>query len=340
MFRLPSQNALINRYGLNSSGADHVALLLRQRVRKFAYTLGLGGGEEGENAVLNGQIAVDGGIEEEGIGGGYYNPGSLRKGALLAIQIAKNAATPANDVEKVVQDYRYCVDRLGKYADILVVNVSSPNTPGLRGLQAAEPLSRILAAVVDAAARVDRGRGRKGRKPAVLVKVSPDESSMDQIEGVCAAVWEAGVDGVVVGNTTTKRPLSERRQGGIDGGLRREDVETMRETGGYSGPEMFERTRALVWRYRMVLDEMGGFDEAGGQRGKGREDRPKVIFASGGITDGVRALQVLEAGASVAMVYTGMVYGGAGTVTRMKRELRTEMKRRIEEARSAEEGKR
>ena len=317
-------------------GADHVALLLRQRVRRFALGLGLGGGEEGEDIVLNGQISVQGKEGEEGTGG--YNPGSLKKGALLAVQITKNASTPANDVEKVVQDYQYCVDRLGKYADVLVVNVSSPNTPGLRGLQAAEPLSKILSAVVDAAGRVQRRK-----KPAVLVKVSPDESSMDQIEGVCAAVWEAGVDGVVVGNTTTKRPVAGR-QGGIDGGLRRrrEDVETMRETGGYSGPEMFERTRALVWRYRMVLDEMGGFDEEAGrqqqqQRGREREERPKVIFASGGITDGVRALQVLEAGASVAMVYTGMVYGGAGTVTRMKGELRAEMKRRIEESRMAGE---
>ena len=93
------------------------------------------------------------------------------------------------------------MQRLGPYADILVVNVSSPNTPGLRTLQQSDTLKPILTGVVHAAKSVDRTT-----KPAVMVKVSPDEDSDDQIAGICDAVWGSGVDGVIVGNTTHRRP--------------------------------------------------------------------------------------------------------------------------------------
>ena len=89
-----------------------MAMLLRQRVREYAYKNGYGIDEEAERMVLDGE-------GEEGI-----LPGSLARGKMLAVQIAKNASTPADDVEAVKNDYVYCVERLGKYADILVVNVS------------------------------------------------------------------------------------------------------------------------------------------------------------------------------------------------------------------------
>ena len=399
VFRLSSQGALINRYGLNSEGADHVAMRLRQRVRDFAYSMGFGHDAAAESFVLNGHAGVP--------------PGSLIDGRLLAVNIAKNKFTPGDDVEAVKRDYVYCVERLAPYADILVVNVSSPNTPGLRSLQQTGPLAKILTGVVEAAKQTHRET-----KPAVMVKVSPDEDSEEEIAGICQAVWASGVDGVIVGNTTNRRPgpLPTLRP------LSPREEQTLLETGGFSGPHLFERTVALVKRYKKLLDgklptaaaddqSHAGLEQKAEQlerslqedektnkastgttskkpvdsiqlsvdTGKialrppldveqsaskqplfnppkerfydqsveererilpvkesieqlpGREDKtttadqPKVIFATGGITNGQQALEVLNAGASVAMVYTALVYGGVGTISRIKDEMREEM---------------
>jgi len=451
VWRIPSQNAVINRYGLNSEGADSVATRLRQRLREFAYALGLGLDPVAEQSVLDGHAGVP--------------PGSQMPGRLLAVQVAKMKVTPDNDIDAIAQDYVYCVNQLAKYADILVVNVSSPNTPGLRNLQQAAPLTKILTAVVDAAQATDRKT-----KPAVMVKVSPDEDSDEQVSGICGAVWASGVDGIIVGNTTNKRPdplplgyqLSQKEQN------------ILLETGGYSGPQLFERTVALVKKYRTTLDkgpneskpksesetksepkkieapkqpEKSEFQlETEAMKARIRQQlqqksdstksaapnsldaetktaiessverdlkhlkpktenadkdsrnqsiiqipddhipfpgsstptttpavvtsssspiksavpsavskisnsnpatsistsssppkaislstpaqlptKEKVIFATGGITNGKQALEVLNAGASVAMVYTAMVYGGAGTITRIKQEMREEI---------------
>ena len=229
VWRLPSQNALVNRYGLNSEGADHVAMRLRQRVREFAYENGFGLDENAEQRVLDGEAGVPG--------------GSLMEGRLLAVQVAKNSWTPDDDIEAVKADYVYCVDKVARYSDIIVVNVSSPNTPGLRGLQRVEPLTEILKGVVEAAKKTN-----KKVKPAVMVKVSPDEDEEAQVRGICDAVWESGVDGVIVGNTTKRRPE-------MVGRLPSREAALLMEQGGYSGPQMFERTRELTRRYRMLLDE-------------------------------------------------------------------------------------
>jgi dihydroorotate dehydrogenase len=356
---------------------------LRQRVREFAYNYGLGLGPDGESTVLDGEADVP--------------PGSLMPGRLLAVQIAKNKTTPDGDIDAIANDYVYCVDRLAKYADIMVVNVSSPNTPGLRDLQATAPLTAILTAVVTAAKKADRKT-----PPAVMVKVSPDEESDAQIEGICSAVWASGVDGVIVGNTTKKRP-DPIPKGYI---MPSKEEKLLTEVGGYSGPQMFDRTLALVKRYRAGLDHGPPEEnisnesqktepapakeqspaEASVQRdakhlkpqtpeaeaeskqpliklpenplsssaaqGKASEaasdvpspvqavknavkkavssdapssDAPKVIFATGGITNGEQCLQILNAGASVCQVYTAMMYGGVGTITRIKSEMREEM---------------
>ncbi|MCJ1370566.1 Dihydroorotate dehydrogenase (quinone), mitochondrial [Loxospora ochrophaea] len=411
VFRLPSQKALINRYGLNSEGADHVAMRLRQRVREFAYSKGFGIDEAAELKVLDGESGVP--------------PGSLTEGKLMAVQIAKNKFTPDDDIEAVKNDYVYCVQALARYADIIVVNVSSPNSPGLRGLQKVEPLTKILTEVVKAAKETDRKS-----KPAVMVKVSPDEDSDEQVSGVCEAVWESGVDGVIVGNTTKRRP-DPLPSGGI---MPEREVKLLLEQGGYSGPQLFGRTVDLVRKYRKILDygplpearsspqappsaeivkptspstsrDNEGVDvaqriEATVDRDRAhlkhpsgdvrdsdsqplirfperhnpsskspnssgspalsssthlvqlpqrndlrpamseREDtevagagqgQPKIIFATGGITSGKQALEVLNAGASVAMVYTALVYGGLGTISRVKQEMRDEIKRTARE---------
>ncbi|EFQ36192.1 dihydroorotate dehydrogenase [Colletotrichum graminicola M1.001] len=311
VFRVPTLDGMINRYGLNSRGADSMAITLRERVRKFARGVGAT-----EQEVLDGEAGVP--------------AGSLLPGRLLAVQIAKNKETDQKDVSAVAKDYVYCVQRLARYADILVVNVSSPNTPGLRDLQATEPLTRLLTAVVDEAAKVDRKV-----RPKVMVKVSPDEEEDAQVEGIVQAVCNSGVDGVIVGNTTN------RRTGIVPPGVKltAQEHKALQETGGYSGPAMYNRTLELVKRYRKKLDakalQTGSAEEAaaipstdGSLSGKahdlfeGKDTQRKVIFATGGITNGEQALNILNAGASVAMVYTGLTYGGPGTITRIKKEIK------------------
>ncbi|KAK4210503.1 mitochondrial Dihydroorotate dehydrogenase [Rhypophila decipiens] len=289
VFRVPTLDGMINRYGLNSRGADAMAARLRDRLRKIALGLGL----------------TEQDIKEGNTGG--IPPGSLHPGKLLLVQIAKNKSTNEKDVNAVIKDYVYCVNRLAPYADVLVVNVSSPNTPGLRDLQATEPLTRLLGAVVDEARRTDRRQ-----KPKVMVKVSPDEDDDSQIEGVVQAVWESGVDGVIVGNTTRRRNVVP--QGLV---LGNKEQLALQEEGGYSGPALFDQTLNLVGRYRKMLDAYSLH--------AGEGVAQKVLFATGGITNGKQALKVLNAGASVAMVYTGLVYGGSGTITRIKSEMRQQI---------------
>lgn len=353
VFRIPSQRGLINRYGLNSLGAEELAMRLRERVRMWAYHNGFGLGPEAEEYVLSGQAEVP--------------VGGLEKGKMLLVQIAKMKETPEGDIEKVKRDYVFCVEQLARYADVLVVNVSSPNTPGLRDLQAVGPLTELLTGVVDAA---DKFKGIRKQRPRVMVKVSPDEDEDTQVQGIVEAVWRSGVDGVIVGNTTRRRTGLT-----IDGHtLPAIEANTMHEQGGYSGPQMFQRTLGLVKKYRSLLDRgpaietedespsapkhseaqaiatpddpassvPAKIDSAASSIGSavvesvkeavtaakdtviGNPER-KVIFATGGITNGAQALEILNAGASVAMVYTALVYGGVGTVSRMKREMRDEI---------------
>ncbi|KAF2456865.1 hypothetical protein BDY21DRAFT_45006 [Lineolata rhizophorae] len=345
VWRLPSQRALVNRYGLNSDGAEAVAMRLRQRVRAFAYHNGFGIDEEAERMVLDGEAGVP--------------PGSLASGKLLAVQVAKMKSTPDADIEAVTADYVFCVEQLAKYADIIVVNVSSPNTPGLRGLQRVEPLTRILTGVVDAAKDVKRKT-----KPAVMVKVSPDEDSDEQVLGICDAIFDSRVDGVIVGNTTKSRP-DPLPKGYL---LPPKEANYMQEYGGYSGPQLFEQTRDLVKKYRTFLDQghrsltsppdpgysASSFPDnpevdvppkveeskpVGDQKASDDADvarllpakpeiAPKVIFASGGITNGDQAHEVLNAGASLAMVYTAMVYGGPNTIRAIKDEMREHLNKK------------
>lgn len=106
LFRVVSQSALVNCFGLNSEGCDRVAMRLRKRVREYAYAMGYGIDEAAERKILDGEAGVP--------------PGSLVKGKLMAIQIAKNKTTPKN-VEAIERDYVYCVEKLSRYADVIVV---------------------------------------------------------------------------------------------------------------------------------------------------------------------------------------------------------------------------
>lgn len=189
--------------------------------------------------------------------------GSKRPGGVvLGVSIGPNADTPA---DQRVADYLALVDRFGPLADYLAVNVSSPNTPGLRDLE--RELTVVLGPIIR---RRDEWSGRLGRPVPLLVKLSPDS---DDLEESIQTADSAGVDGFIVGNTTTARlGMVDTPPGGLSGAP--------------LGPIALDRLRRAVAATSLP------------------------IVASGGVMtpDGVR--ERLEAGASLVQMYTGLVYGG------------------------------
>lgn len=252
-----------------------VAVRLRDRVRRYA---------------------LKNGMTEQEVLDSTHIPASLWENRLLAVQIGKNKTTPETDIEAVKRDYMICVEKMGKYADILVVNVSSPNTPGLRSLQKRESLQELLSAIAEAAERVERRV-----KPKVMVKVSPDSDSTEDIKDISAAVKFARVAGIIVANTTVKRPLSVVASPQATAEEKR-ILHT--EAGGLSGPVLVPKMLELVERFSKEL---------GGQA---------VVFASGGVTSGSDVLEARKRGAKIVMGYTGMVYGGVGFFGRISEEIR------------------
>ena len=264
---------------MNSEGAAAVATRLRRRVLKYGYLTGYD-----VEAVLNGDAGVP--------------PGSLIKGKLLAIQVAKQETTPKDDIEAIKEDYISGTKAVSRYADIITINVSCPNA-GYRHLQQVEPLTNILTGVVAAARQTKRKV-----KPAVMVKVSPDEDNEEQITNICTALCASNADGIVVGNTTVKwRPTASA----LGTRLSKKENAAMLERGGYSGPQMFERTLELVLRYRRILDQVA-YQHTAGKRNGSEIEPQKVIFCTGGITNGKQALKMLHAGCSVAQIYTGQIF--------------------------------
>ncbi|CAM5097275.1 unnamed protein product, partial [Natator depressus] len=200
-------------------------------------------------------------------------------GIPLGINLGKNKGSA-----DAVTDYVDGVRTLGPLADYLVVNVSSPNTPGLRDLQGKAELRRLLAKVLE-----ERDALRCERKPAVLVKIAPDLTAQDK-QDIASTVTELGVDGLVVTNTTTSRPSSLR------GTLRA-------EPGGLSGRPL----RALSTQ---TVREMYALTQG------------KVpIIGVGGVSSGQDALEKIRAGASLVQMYTALTYQGPPVVSMVKREL-------------------
>jgi dihydroorotate dehydrogenase len=179
------------------------------------------------------------------------------------------------------------LQRLWGLADYFTVNVSSPNTPGLRALQTGEALAELLGRVAEARA------GLAGAAP-IFLKVAPDLSETE-VEEIAEAAVQHRFDGVVVGNTTLSRPqgLASRWRG---------------EAGGLSGaPLMALSTRVL-----------GQFHAAA----RGRLE----LIGAGGVASGADAYAKLRAGASAVQLYSNLVFEGPGLVTRIRRELAARLK--------------
>lgn len=295
MFRLKDTESLINRYGFNSEGHSTVVSRLRSRIRNFV----------NNNALLLPQtlfpqpprdaapnhdvvaqlLASPFGTEAQPIDS-VGLPRSLEEGSVLAINLGKNKTSAAESHADFVNG----VHALGPYADILVVNVSSPNTPGLRSLQRKDILSELLTSVV--AAR-DSLRRDSNYLPPILVKIAPDLTKQE-IKDIAESVLESKIDGIIISNTTITRPASAAVPS---------DSTTLLEAGGLSGPPV--KPLALACISEMYSQTQGKV----------------VLIGCGGISSGQDAVDFAKAGATMVQLYTGFIYGGVGLPRKIKDEV-------------------
>lgn len=227
LFRLPKDEALINRMGFNNGGAQAAAERLRKRTSRVI------------------------------VGG----------------NIGKNKTTPN---EEAVNDYLSCFETLFDHVDYFAVNVSSPNTPGLRALQEKEPLLQLLNTLQQA------NNSKSKRKP-ILLKIAPDLTD-EQLNDIIDIVRESKIDGVIATNTTIARePLQTSKQ----------EVESI-GAGGLSGKPLTHRSTEVI-RYL-----------------KQHSNNTFPIIGVGGIHTAQDAIDKLNAGADLVQVYTGFIYEGPG----------------------------
>ena len=241
LFRLPDDQAIINRFGFNSAGATAVA----------------------------------------------RNLGDVRAGLRIGINIGRNRDTPN---ERAAGDFVRAAETLSRCADYVVVNVSSPNTSGLRDLQEGRMLRGLIEQVVGCL------RGAVERTIPVMVKLSPDMTREELLRSVDAAV-EGGAAGVIATNTTTARD-GLRTQGPVAG-----------QTGGLSGAPLRTIANDVC---RRLFKHLG----------------PKIpIVGVGGISTADHAYERIRSGATLVQLYTGLVYAGPGVVSRIVRGLAERLER-------------
>lgn len=203
--------------------------------------------------------------------------------SVLGINIGKNRDTPA---EQAAEDYCSCLRKVYAYADYVAVNISSPNTPGLRDLQYGEALRGLLGAVKDEQSRL---ADEQGRYVPLVVKVAPDLDGI-AIDTMAAAFEEHGIDGVAATNTTASR---DEVQGLVHA----------QEAGGLSGRPLFERSTAVL---RAFHEHLGG---------------RVPLIGVGGILSVADAKAKIEAGASLVQIYSGLIYRGPGLVRELAEAL-------------------
>ena len=235
LFRLPKDEALINRMGFNNEGVDEALDRLAKR---------------------KSDIIVGG-------------------------NIGKNKITPN---ENAIDDYLICFNKLYEYVDYFVVNVSSPNTPGLRDLQEKEPLTKLLNTL-------QNERTKKSASKPILLKIAPDLSET-QLDDIIEITTELNLDGLIVSNTTIDRTALNTDEKDIKG----------IGAGGLSGKPIFKKSTAVLQYIRKQL--------------------PVVpIIAVGGIHSAQDAVEKIQAGADLVQVYTGLVYEGPALIKRINKEL-------------------
>jgi dihydroorotate dehydrogenase len=200
---------------------------------------------------------------------------------IVGANVGKNRET-----EDAAADYELGVAAVAPFADYIVVNVSSPNTPGLRGLQARGPIEELLRRTL--AAR-DNAAPDPAYRPPLLAKVGPDLDD-GQLRDIAEVALATGIDGLIIGNTTLARPAT----------LKSRD---RAEAGGLSGrPLMTPSTECLRQMYRFTEGRL-------------------PIIGCGGVASGADAYAKIRAGASLVQLYTALVFHGPGLVATIKRDL-------------------
>ncbi|KAE9295194.1 Dihydroorotate dehydrogenase (quinone) [Phytophthora fragariae] len=252
VFRLYEDRGVINRYGFNSKGLEYVDARLEKYVASRAQRQGNG-----------------------------------HRAGVLGVNLGKNKLT-----EDAAADYVLGVHALAKHADYLVVNVSSPNTPGLRTLQDKIQLQNLLVRVLKAR---DEVAAKEERRIPLLVKIAPDLTEDDK-QDIADVALELKLDGLVVSNTTLSRP--DTLKGEAKG-----------ETGGLSGlPVRDLSTKVLGDMYKLTKGQI-------------------PLIGVGGVSTGQDAYDKIRAGASLVQMYSCLIYESPLAVPRAKKELAALLRR-------------
>jgi len=216
------------------------------------------------------------GFNNEGVDALVANVERAKFAGPLGINIGKNKDTPN---ERAVDDYLFCLERVYARASYVTINISSPNTQGLRDLQEEETLKRFVGTLREAHEKL--AAKHRARKP-MLLKIAPDLAEAE-LDGVADVLLASGIDGLICTNTTIDRaPVA---------GLRHAD-----ESGGLSGRPLFEKSTAVL---RGMAKRLGG---------------RIPLVGVGGIVEGKDAAAKIDAGASLVQFYTGMVYRGPALI--------------------------
>lgn len=216
------------------------------------------------------------GFNNQGVEALLRNLARARRPGVVGVNIGKNKDTPNEDA---VEDYLYCLKRVYAVADYVAVNISSPNTEGLRDLQQEDALWRLVSLLREAQEDL---ASEHGERTPMLLKIAPDlsEAEIDTIAGV---LNKARVDGVIATNTTVDRHAV------------RDDARA-KEAGGLSGRPLYGKSTAVLRRLRSRLDER------------------IALVGVGGILSGADAAGKVAAGAALVQCYTGLVYRGPALV--------------------------
>ena len=222
------------------------------------------------------------GFNNEGIEATVARLRRKKSNIIIGGNIGKNKVTPN---EEAVSDYEICFEKLFPYVDYFVVNVSSPNTPGLRDLQEKVPLTRLLN-------RLQRINIQKEERKPILLKIAPDLSN-EQLDDIIAIVSDTKIDGVVATNTTIGR-----------NGLKTDKTKVeMIGNGGLSGKPVKDRSTEVI---KYLAD---------------KSNKTFPIIGVGGIHSAEDAIEKLDAGATLIQLYTGFIYEGPRLIKRINKKI-------------------
>jgi dihydroorotate dehydrogenase len=215
------------------------------------------------------------GFNNVGVDAFLQNVARARFRGILGINIGRNAATPP---ERAVDDYELCLEKVYSAASYVTINVSSPNTAGLRSLQEKDSLEILLGRLVSRRRALS---GRHAKHVPLVLKVAPDLDA-DAIRAIAEAVRRHGIEGVIATNTSVSRE-------GV------ENLPHAREAGGLSGAPILGKSTAVLRSLKALLPQV-------------------TLIGAGGILSGADAAEKRAAGAQLVQLYTGLIYRGPDLV--------------------------